>query len=85
MSVFFKDKGPTSMRQQPPLLGPAKCNVLKSKISKFIKKGYIVPPEPGQVKSLIKYFAVPKEVLDGVGQDWRVVFHAGAYKLNELV
>jgi hypothetical protein len=85
VSVFFKDSGPTLMRQQPPLLGPSKRNVLKSKILKFIMKGYIVPPEPGQVKSLIKYFAVPKGVLDGVIQDWRVVSHAGANKLNDLV
>jgi hypothetical protein len=34
------------------------------------------------VKSLIKYFAVSKGVLDNVVQDWRVVFHAGANKLN---
>jgi hypothetical protein len=59
--------------------------VICSKVWKFIKKGYIVPPGPGEVKSLIKYFTVPKGVLDGVVQDWRVVFHAGANKLNDSV
>ncbi len=85
VTVFFKDKGPTQMRQQPRQSGPEERDVLKSKISKFIKKGYIVPLEPGQIKSLIKYFAVPKGILDSVVQDWRVVFHAGANKLNNSV
>jgi hypothetical protein len=71
------------MRQQPRLSSPDERDVLKSKISKFIKKGHIVPPEPGQIKSLIKYFAVPKGILDGIVQDWQVVFHAGANKLND--
>ena len=34
---------------------------------------------------MIKYFTVPKGVLEGVVQDWRVVFHAGANKLNDCV
>jgi hypothetical protein len=85
VTIFFKDKGPTQMRQQSCLSGPDERDVLKSKISKFIKKGYIVPPEPGQIKSLIKYFVVPKGILDGVVQDWRVVFHDGVNKLNDIV
>ena len=36
-------------------------------------------------KSVIKYFAVPKGVVDEVVQDWRIVFHAGANKLNDAV
>jgi hypothetical protein len=68
------------------LSGPDEQDVIRSKIQKFIKKGYIVPPPgPGEVKSLIKYFAVPKGVLDGDVQDWRVVFHAGTNKLNDSV
>ncbi len=85
VTVFFKDKGPTQMRQQPRLSGPDERDVFKLKISKFIKKGYIIPLEPGQIKSLIKYFVVPKGILDGAIQDWRVVFHAGANKLNDSV
>jgi hypothetical protein len=85
VALFFKDDGPTLMRQQPRLSGPDKQDILKSKISKFIKKGYIVPPEPGQVESLIKYFAVLKGILDSIIQDWWVVFHAGANKLNNSI
>ncbi len=49
--VFFKDEGPTQIRQQPRLSGPDKQDVLNLKISKFIKKGYIAPPgaRPNQV------------------------------------
>ena len=36
-------------------------------------------------KSVIKYFAVPKGVIDDVVQDWRIVFDAGANGLNETV
>lgn len=82
--VFFQDEGPSLMRRQPDL-GPEEREVLHKKILKFIKKGYIVPPRAGQVKSLMKYFAVPKGVLEGVTLDWRIVFHAGANKLNESV
>ncbi len=45
----------------------------------MIKKAYIAPPET-RLRSLIKYFAVPK----GLG-DWRVVYHAGANGLNDCV
>ena len=58
--------------------------VLKKKIVKFVAKGYIAPV-PGQVRSLIKYFAVPKGIIDGIVQDWRTVFHAGANNLNDCV
>ena len=84
MSVFFKDRDPTLMRRQLDL-GPEEWEVLHTKILKFIKKGYIVPPHAGQVKSLIKYFAVPKGVLKGVTLDWHIVFHAGANNLNDSV
>jgi hypothetical protein len=82
VAVFFKDDGSTLMRQQPRLSGPDKQDVLKSKMLKFIKKGYILTPEPGQVKSLIKYFTAPKGIMDGVVKDRWVVFHASANKLN---
>jgi hypothetical protein len=58
--------------------------VIRGKVRKFVKKGYISPPEQ-KVKSLIKYFTFPKGVLEGVVQDWRVVFHAGANKLNDCI
>jgi hypothetical protein len=47
------------------LSGPDERDVIRSKVWKFIKKRYIVPPGPGEVKSLINYFAIPKGVLDG--------------------
>jgi hypothetical protein len=34
---------------------------------------------------LIKYFAVPKGVIDKVVQDLRIIFHAGANRLNDSV
>ena len=37
------------------------------------------------MESLIKYFAIPKGNIDDVIQDWRMVFDAGANKLNECV
>ena len=83
VGVFFKDAGPTLMKAQPPLKTDEK-EVLSKEILKFIKKGYIAPPE-NKIRSLIKYFAVPKGVLEGVVQDWRIVFHAGANKLNNSV
>jgi hypothetical protein len=58
--------------------------VLRKKIKKMIDKEYIAPSAK-RIQSLIKYFAVPKGVVDGVVQDWRIVFHAGANKLNDAV
>ena len=80
---MFTNKGPSSRRQQPPLK-PDKKQVLGKKVKKFLKRGYIVPYR-GQISSLIKYFAVPKGIINGVVQDWRTVFHAGANKLNDVV
>jgi hypothetical protein len=72
------------MKRARPSLKEYKKEVIRGKVRKFIKKGYVSPPE-GKVKSLIKYFAVPKGVLERVVQDWRMVFHAGANKLNDCV
>jgi hypothetical protein len=66
-------------------MGPKEREVLRKKITKKIDKGYIAGPQYGQHKSVIKYFAVPKGVVEGVAQDWRIVFHAGANKLNDAV
>jgi hypothetical protein len=80
---MFTDKGPSSWRQQPPLK-PAKQQVLRKKVKKFLKRKYVAPYQ-GQISSLIKYFAVPKGIINGEVQDWRTVFHAGANKLNNVV
>ncbi len=83
VKVLYTRKGPSSRRQQPPLK-PDKKAILKKKIIKFVGKKYLAPPV-GWIGSLIEYFAVPKGVIDNVVQDWRIVFHAGANKLNDCV
>jgi hypothetical protein len=77
VKVWYNEMGPTSKEPQPPLR-PDEREVLRRKITKFINRGYIAPT-PG-CRSVIKYFAVPKGVVDDVVQDWRVVF-----KLNDAV
>jgi hypothetical protein len=81
--VIYTCKGPSARQQQPPLK-PDKKAILKKKIIKFVGKKYLVPPV-GWIGLLIKYFAVPKGVIDNIVQDWRIVFHAGANKLNDCV
>ena len=80
---MFTDKGPSSRRQQPPLK-PDEKQVLRKKVKKFLERKYVAPYQ-GRISSLIKYFAVPKGIIDGEVQDWRTVFHAGANKLNDVV
>jgi hypothetical protein len=63
------------MAKRPqPSLDDDKKVLLSKKIGKFVERGYIVPVE-GQIGSVIKYFAVPKGVINRVIQDWRTVFH----------
>ena len=81
--IMFTDKGPSSRRQQPPLK-PDEKQVLRKKVKKFLERKYVAPYQ-GRISSLIKYFAVPKGIIDGEVQDWRTVFHAGANKLNDVV
>ena len=57
---------------------------MRKKIKKFIDRKYIAHP-PKCIKSLIKYFAMPKGIVDNKVQDWRMVFHAGANKLNDCI
>jgi hypothetical protein len=82
VKVWYVKKGPTSKDPQPRL-GPAEKEVLQRKISKQIDRGYIT--STNRCRSVIKYFAVPKGIVDDVVQDWRIVFHAGANKLNDAV
>jgi hypothetical protein len=81
--VCYIKEGPTLEWQQPHL-GVGEKAVLKKKIQKFMDKGYIAPVV-GQIGSLIKYFAIPKRIINGVVQDWRAVFHVGANKLKDCV
>jgi hypothetical protein len=54
------------------------------KIKKFVGKKYLALP-PEQICSLIKYFAIPKGVIDNAIQDWRIVFHTGRICLGSIV
>ena len=40
--IMFTDKGPSSRRQQPPLK-PDEKQVLRKKVKKFLKRGYVAP------------------------------------------
>jgi hypothetical protein len=81
--MFYMTPGPTTRRKQPPL-APDEKEVPCKKIIKFVAKGYIGPIE-GKISLLIKYFAVPKGIINGVVQDWRTVFHAGTNKLSDCI
>ena len=83
VKVYFTGPAPTKKKSQPTM-PPEETKILRSKLLKMIKRRYIVPPEE-RLQSLIFYFGVPKGVLDGVVQDWRIVYHAGANKLNDAV
>jgi hypothetical protein len=83
VKIFYKCKGPSLRQRHLPLKSDEK-EVLKKKIKKFIKKEHLAPPA-GLIGSLIKYFAIPKGVLNNVIQDWRIVFHAATNKHNDCV
>jgi hypothetical protein len=83
VGVLYTCKGPSSRRRQPPLKPDEKA-ILKKKILKFVGNSYLALPF-GRIGSLIKYFTVPKRVIGNVVQDWRIVFHARANKLNDCV
>ena len=79
--VYFIEEGPTSMKPQRTM-SPEETAALKEKILEVIRKRYLVVPED-RLRSVISYFGVPKGVIDGIIQDWRIVYHAGANGLNE--
>ena len=81
--VFFTAAGPTAILPQHNMAS-AEREVLRKKILSMWQKRYLDVPT-GKLKSAISYFAVPKGETDGVVQDWRVVFHAGANGLNDCV
>lgn len=68
--IFFLDGLPTPMSElQRPLIKGEERDVLRGKLQKAIAKRYLAPPSE-KLRSCIKYFAVPKGVLEGVVQDW---------------
>ena len=82
--IYFTGPKPTSKRAQVTTMKPYKKAILKDKLGKLIRKKYLTVPDK-ELASLIKYFGVPKGVIDGVIQVWRIVYHAGANDLNDSV
>ena len=80
---YFLEPGPNRIMAQRRH-GEKETAVLRDKILKVIKKRYLVVPET-KLRSVISYFGVPKGVIDGIIQDWRIVYHAGANGLNDCV
>lgn len=77
--VYFQDKGPTSMEKQRDLADDEVRAKVKKKLEKVVNRRYII--EAGvTLKSLIKYFAVPKG-----DDDIRMVYDATANDLNAAV
>ena len=62
--IFFTEPGPSEMRAQTPLK-PEEKAILAEKLTKVIWKGYLAIPDR-RLRSLIKYFAVPKGILEGL-------------------
>ena len=58
---WLPGKQPTSKKPQPPVLDKKVKEQMASKINKVRKRGYIAP---GFVRSLIRFFAVPKGLDD---------------------
>lgn len=77
--VYFEKEGPNTMRGQPPVADEKARAVLRSKVGKVIKRGYLFGSGI-RLRSLIRYFAVPK-----TGDDYRIVYDATANKLNDAV
>lgn len=81
--IFVKSELPSTIKPQPHSPPEARA-VLQDKLPKMIERRYIGDPD-GLLQALIFYFTVPKGVLDGVIQDWRIVYDAGANGLNDAV
>jgi hypothetical protein len=83
IKVLYTRKGPSSRRQQPPLKPDEKANPKKKNHQVCWQE---IPGPPSWLDRIHdQVFAVPKGVIDNVIQDWRIVFHAGANKLNDCV
>ena len=79
--VFFERPGPSVMQPQPEFKDPTIRDRVWPKVEKVMKRRYIVRLTTGvDLKSLIKYFAVPKGL-----DDIRIVYDGTASGLNEAV
>ena len=79
VKVFFEKPGPTTREAQPRISDPKIREMAKEKILKVVKRGYLQTLGT-KIKSMIKYFAIPKGK-----DDIRVVYDATANHLNECV
>ena len=79
VEVYFEQPGPTTREAQPVVSDPKLREMAKAKILKVVKRRYL-KTDGIKIKSLIKYFAVPKGE-----DDIRLVYDATANRLNECV
>ena len=77
--VFFEKEGPSTRDPQPPFPDPKVRASVRKKLEKVINRKYMLTSGI-ELKSLIKYFAVPKGE-----DDIRIVYDATANKLNECI
>lgn len=77
--IFFEKAGPTTQDPQPTFNDPKVRQAVRGKIDKVLKRRYMLRTGY-RMKSLIKYFAVPKGE-----DDVRLVYDATANQLNDCV
>jgi hypothetical protein len=75
--LWLPDKKPTNKKPQPEVHDPIVKRSMKSKLNKVRKRGYV---QQGFVKSLIRFFAVPKG-----DSDIRMVYDGTASGFNDSV
>ena len=79
--VYFEGPSPSIRQPQPNFSNPEVRAKVKPKIEKVIKRRYMAKVTTGfELKSLIKYFVVPKGL-----DDIRVVYDGTANELNDAV
>jgi hypothetical protein len=76
--IRFETEGPATKQRQPEISDPAVREVVRSKIKKVINRRYMISTTEEFLKSLIKYFNVPKGE-----KDVRIVYDATASGLND--
>ena len=77
--VFFEEEGPTSMEPQPPIYDKEKRRKIREKIDKVLHRRYMLCTGV-DIKSLIRYFGVPKGE-----SDIRIVYDGTANHLNSKI
>ena len=77
--VYFETPGPSTKEAQPPISDPGRRAKVREKLEKVLRRRYMLHAGL-PLKSLIKYFDVPKGE-----HDIRIVYDATANKLNECV